>query len=94
MRKPLFILQGSSFAFWFQVRLFARHPDIFYMDLGQALHAWFYDRREIPLRAWGRRYAATIVRNNGLEDYYAGLGVSAPIMHTLFANRKVDFVAQ
>lgn len=90
LRKPLFILQGSSFAFWFQMRLFARHPDVFYLDLGQALHAWFYDIRKIPLRTWGRRYAAAIVRNTGLEDYYAGRGVAHPVVETLFRNRKVD----
>jgi hypothetical protein len=93
LRKPLFILQGSSFAFWFQVRLFAQHPDIFCIDLGQALHAWFYDMKKIPLRTWGRRYAPTIVRNCGLEGYYAELGISAPVIETLFRNRKVDLTA-
>ncbi len=85
--KPLFLMQGSSFAFWFQIRLFASDPDIFSLDLGQALHAWFYDVHEIPLRTWGRRYGPAIVKNCGLEDYYRELGVPEPVIVSLFAKR-------
>ena len=68
--KPLFILQGSSFAFWMMHRLFHEHPDIFYIDLGQTLHIWFYDNKDIPLMTWGKIYKNTIIDNCDLNDYY------------------------
>ncbi len=85
--KPLFLLQGSSFAFWFQVRLFSTDSDVFTLDLGQALHAWFYDVHDIPLRTWGRRYAPAIIRNCGLENFYREQGVQEPVIASLFAKR-------
>lgn len=85
--KPLFLLQGSSFAFWFQARLFASDPDLFSLDLGQALHSWFYDVQEIPLRTWGRRYGPAIVKNCGFADFYRGQGVQEPVIAALFAKR-------
>lgn len=87
-KSPLFLLQGSSFAYWFVRRLFATDNDIFYIDTGQALHAWFYDMRDIPLLPWGRIYGPTIVRNCGLEGYYRDLGIKEPVTEALFAGRS------
>jgi hypothetical protein len=67
------------------VRLFATDPDIFYLDFGQALHPWFYDRRDIERMNWGRIYGPTIVRNCRLEGFYRRLGVADPVVETLFA---------
>jgi hypothetical protein len=86
--KPLFILQGSSFAYWFQTRLFKSDPDVFYWDFGQALHSWFYDIQAIPLRRWGRLYGPTIVRNGGMEGYYRKLGIPKPVTETLFRHKR------
>ncbi len=87
-RKPVFLMQGSSLAYWFMKRLFATDPDVFYLDFGQALHPWFYDCAAIPLRNWGRLYGPTIVRNTGLEDYYKARGVKEPVIKTLFKGKK------
>jgi len=73
-KRPLFLLQGSSFAYWMMKRLFPDHPDIFYLDLGLALHIWFYDREDIPFMPERQLYGRTIVKNCGLEDYYRNLG--------------------
>jgi hypothetical protein len=85
--RPLFLMQGSSFAYWFMKRLFATDPDIFYIDVGQALHPWFFDRHEIPLRNWGRLYGPAIVENNALDEFYRTRGVSEPISESLFGKR-------
>lgn len=86
--RPLFLMQGSSFAYWFMKRLFETDPDVFYLDIGQALHPWFFDRREVPLRNWGRLYGPTIVENNKLEDYYRARGVADPVIGSLFGKRR------
>ncbi|MCB1378165.1 MAG: hypothetical protein KDK89_07345 [Alphaproteobacteria bacterium] len=88
-KRPLFILQGSSFAYWFMVRMFATDPDVFYIDLGQALHPWFYDVKSIPLGNWGRIFSATILQGNGLEPYYRDRGIADPIAHSLFGDPDV-----
>ncbi len=80
--RPLFLMQGSSFAYWFMVRLVREYPDIFYLDLGQSLHIWFYDREDIPFMAERELYGRTIVRNCELEDYYRNLGsILTPELH-------------
>ena len=86
-KRPLFVLQGSSFAYWFIVRLVAEHPDLFYLDFGQAIHAWFYDIPEIDLVNWGRVFGRTIVRRNGLEAFYRARGIPDPIDESLFGAR-------
>lgn len=83
-KRPLFVLQGSSFAYWFIARLFPTSPDIFFWDFGQAIHAWFYDVPEIDLVNWGRIFGPTIVRHNGLEEFYRRRGVPDPIAGNLF----------
>lgn len=77
-KHPVFILQGGSFACWLIHRLFRTNPDIFYIDLGQALHAWFWDIPEIELAPWGERYGRTIVENCNLGRYYEELGARLP----------------
>jgi hypothetical protein len=83
-KRPIFILQGSSFAYWFIAQLFPECPDIFYLDFGQAIHAWFYDVAEIDRVNWGRIFGPTIVRRNGLEEFYRDRGVAEPVAETLF----------
>lgn len=77
-KRPIFLCQGSSFAYWLIARLFKTDPDVFYIDLGQALHAWFWDVAEIPLMQWGELYGRTIVKNCGLENYYRDIGARLP----------------
>ena len=81
--KPLFILQGSSFAYWFQSQLFKTDPEVFYWDVGQVLHAWFYDIATIPLMRWGRTFGSTILKNGNLANYYEQLGVSEAVTRRL-----------
>lgn len=88
LRQPVFLMQGSSFAYWFMKRLFSTDPDVFYLDFGQALHPWFYDCETIPLRRWGRLFGPTIVRNTGLESFYRERGISEPVVDTLFRVRR------
>jgi hypothetical protein len=77
-KRPLFLMQGSSFAYWMIVRLYRDHPDVFYLDLGQALHVWFYDRPDMPVMPERTLYGPTIVRNCELEDFYRRLGTPLP----------------
>lgn len=77
-KRPVFILQGGSFAYWLIYRLFKINPDIFYIDLGQALHAWFWDIPDVELAPWGERYGRTIVENCNLGPYYEELGAHLP----------------
>ena len=74
-KRPVFLLQGSSFAYWMIKRLFEDHPDIFYLDLGLSLHVWFYDREDMPIMPERSLYGRTIVKNCELEDYYRNLGL-------------------
>ena len=83
--QPVFLMQGSSFAYWFMKRLFATDPDVFYLDFGQALHPWFYDCEAIPLRRWGRLYGPSIIRNTGLVSFYRARGVAEPLSDPRFA---------
>lgn len=85
--KPLCLLQGSSFAYWLMRRLFREFPDVFYIDMGQALHAWFYDDTDIELLTWGQLFAPTIVRAGRMEAYYLAQGVEAPVLDRLFGDR-------
>ena len=73
-KRPVFLLQGSSFAYWMIKRLFEDHPDIFYLDLGLSLHIWFYDREDMPIMPERSLYGHTIIKNCDLEDYYRNLG--------------------
>ena len=86
--QPLFLMQGSSFAYWFMKRLFETDPEVFYLDVGQALHPWFFDKHDVPLRNWGRLYGPTIVRNNKLESFYRARGVADPVINSLFHKRR------
>lgn len=73
--RPLFLTQGSSLAYWFIRRLSEAHPDVFYLDMGQALHSWFYDSEDFPVMPWDRYFAPVIIRSCGLESYYRELGL-------------------
>lgn len=77
-KRPIFLCQGSSFAYWLMVRLYKTYPDVFYIDMGQALHAWFWDDKTIPLLQWGKLYGKTIIRNSGLDEYYRKIGARLP----------------
>jgi hypothetical protein len=85
-KRPLVLLQGSSFAYWFIVRLFETDPDVFYLDLGQALHAWFFDCADIERMNWGRIFGPATVANPGMREYYRDLGFAEP--QTLFKGRS------
>lgn len=74
---PIVLFQcGGSFAYWLVARLFDQFPDVFYLDLGQALNAWCYDVDTNTGLQWNRGapfcqlYLRAITRNCGLEPYY------------------------
>lgn len=70
-RAPIILFQcGGSLAFWLIARLFRRWPQTFYLDLGQALNAWCYDRTENTIRGWNYLYLRNVIENNGLEAFY------------------------
>ena len=77
-RPPVVLTQcGGSLAYWLITRLFADHPRVFYLDLGQALNGWFFDVAEIGSSTWVSLYGHSTIHSNDLESYYrARLGAS------------------
>jgi len=69
-RSPIVLTQcGGSLAFWLVTRLFSWFPDAFYLDLGQALDGWFFDKLDLR-QPWTRVYARSVIANCGLEPFY------------------------
>jgi len=85
--RPIFLTQGSSLGYWFIRRLWDEFPDVFYLDLGQAIHAWFYDVEELPVNDWDRFFAPVILENCQLEDFYRSVGITDPVDINLFRDR-------
>jgi hypothetical protein len=83
-KQPLFLTQGSSLAYWFIRRLFKEFPDVFYVDIGQALHPWFYDSDNFDVHPWDRFFASVITEKCGLDAYYDNLGVDILALKNLF----------
>lgn len=72
-QPPVVLMQcGGSLAFWLISRLFSHDPEVFYLDLGQALNGWFFDK-EIELYVWTVIYARPVIENCGLAPYYRNL---------------------
>jgi hypothetical protein len=70
-RAPVVLFQcGGSLGFWLIARLYRRWPRVFYVDLGQVLNAWCYDRPENTTRGWNYLYLRNIIENTGLEAFY------------------------
>lgn len=68
---PIVLFQcGGSFAFWLITQLIDKFPQCFFLDMGQALNAWCYDVEVNTQFTWNKLYLRTIIRNNGLEEYY------------------------
>lgn len=73
-KRPIVLMQcGGSLAFWLISRLFKSHPDIFYIDLGQAINGWFFDSKELPEHAWEIIYKRSVIENCSLSSYYNDL---------------------
>jgi hypothetical protein len=71
---PIVLMQcGGSLAFWLISRLYAEFPRAFYLDLGQALDGWFFDRHEIRVYRWMKVYTRSVIEHCGLEPYYREL---------------------
>lgn len=69
--RPIVLTQcGGSLAFWLIARLFRTWPEVFAVDLGQALNAWFLDVPDIPVTPWMHVYRPTIVRTPGFASFY------------------------
>ena len=69
--KPIVLTQcGGSLAYWLICRLHALYPDIFYIDLGQALNGWFFDHHELPDYPWMNIFKDSVIKNCRLESYY------------------------
>ena len=68
---PVVLTQcGGSLAFWLFTRLFARFPQVFYVDLGQALDGWFFDVAELRVYRWMKVYARSVIAHCELEAFY------------------------
>jgi len=69
--RPVVITQcGGSLACWLIARLFQDWPDVFFLDLGQALNAWFLDVADLPVLPWMQVYRRSIVDTPGFGAYY------------------------
>ncbi len=84
---PLCLLQGPDFAYWLMLRLREHFPEVFYVDMEQPLHAWFFDNTEIDMLQWEKVHAFTIFKNCGLEPSHHSLGVQRPVLQNLFSER-------
>lgn len=73
-RPPVVLMQcGGSLSYWLITRLFARFPQTFYIDLGQALNGWFFDLVDTHKSPWMRVYTRAVIENCRMEDFYRRL---------------------
>lgn len=69
LKSPVLLTQcGGSFAYWILSKLFDDFPDVFLLDMGQALNAWCLETSQ--RMGWDKLYGRAIIENLGLEQTY------------------------
>jgi hypothetical protein len=71
---PLVIFQGGSFAYWLIARLYEWDSSVFYLDLGQSLHIWFLDNRDL-WEHWLFALSRVIMQQCELDEVYRSRGI-------------------
>ena len=60
---PVVFFQAGSLAPWLIIRLFKEYPNVFYIDMGQALNFWFMDKPELLRAHWMQVYKPILMRH-------------------------------